>query len=68
MMSNFWRHCAISVLKISKTVLQHLIFFVKINFLLDVVHINTTILIWLLSGKRKAICLPITVMTCPKSW
>ena len=31
MTSNFWLHCAISPLKISKNILQHFIFFVKIK-------------------------------------
>ena len=29
MMSNFWQHCPISALQISKNILQHLIFFCK---------------------------------------
>ena len=50
MTSNFWGHCAISVLKIKK----HFAMFdylAKMNLVLDVVHINATTSIWLLKGE-----------------
>ena len=48
MTPNFWRHCAILALEISKNHFATFDFFVKIKLVSTVRHINVTKQIWLL--------------------
>ena len=51
--TNFWQHCAMTALQISKNIIQRLFDFLLKN--VWYVHINATTLVWLLTVETKRI-------------